>query len=385
LIFRAPDKPSLNPTTEMIFFCSACARPPIDPLQHYRCPDCFQALDCALESPATFPKDKIVQRAPTPWRYREALPDFVSALALGEVQTPLVPFEIDGHHLLLKCDHTQPTGSYKDRGSALLMAYLHRAGITTAAEDSSGNAGASLAAYAARAGIHLQVFCPASASKAKLAQIELYGAELVPVAGPRPRATESLLQYIEQSGTTYASHLWNPLFIFGIKTLAYEIAEQLNWRAPDAIICPVGAGSILLGLYAGFCDLLADGAVATMPQLVAVQARNVSPLYSAWSSQATEVRAAVNPAATRAEGIALPQPVRGQQLLAALHQSQGAVFAIDEKSIEEGVQALGRGGFCVEPTAAVVWKGAKEYWETSRQSGQTVVAVLSGHGLKALS
>lgn len=385
MIFKARAKPSPSSATEMRFFCSNCARSPIDPLRHYRCPDCFHALDVSRENPATFPRDKIAARAPTPWRYREAMPDFAADLSLGEVQTPLLPFAIDGRQVLLKCDHTQPTGSYKDRGSALLMAYLQKAGTTSAAEDSSGNAGASLAAYAARAGIHLQVFCPETASKAKLAQIELYGAELVAVAGARPRATEALLKHVEKNGVTYASHLWNPLFIFGLRTLAYEIAEQLNWRAPDAVLCPVGAGSILLGLYAGFCDLLAAGVVDAMPRLVAVQALNVSPLYSAWSSGATEVDVALNPTPTRAEGIALPQPVRGHQLLAALRQSHGAVIAVDEASIGEGIRALGRGGLCVEPTAAVVWKGVKDYWNTCGQSDQTVVAVLSGHGLKSLS
>jgi threonine synthase len=369
----------------MRFFCSNCAQKDVDPLRHFRCPSCAAALDCALETPAAFPKEKIAARAPTPWRYREALPDFAEDLALGEVQTPLVPFSIDGNQLLLKCDYAQPTGSYKDRGAALLMAFLHRSGIETAVEDSSGNAGAALAAYAARAGIRLQVFCPEAASRAKLAQIERYGAQLISVAGARPRATEALLERVEQTGITYASHLWNPLFVFGVKTLAYEIAEQLDWSAPDAILCPVGAGSILLGLYAGFCDLVVAGAIETMPQLIAVQAQNVSPLYSAWHTGARQVHAAERPRPTIAEGIALPQPVRGRQLLTALRQSQGSVFAIDEAAIEEGVRAFGRGGFCIEPTSAVVWQGAKDYWRNSGRTGQKVVAILSGHGLKSLS
>lgn len=369
----------------MFFFCSNCAEKDIDPLRHYRCPSCSAALDCALEAPATFPKRKIAARAPTPWRYREALPSYADDLSLGEVQTPLVPFAIGEDQLLLKCDYAQPSGSYKDRGAALLMAYLHKAGVETAAEDSSGNAGAALAAYAARAGIRLQVFCPETASRAKLAQIERYGAELITIAGARPRATEALLERVQQTGLVYASHLWNPLFVFGVKTLAYEIAEQLDWSAPDAILCPVGAGSILLGLYAGFCDLIAAGAVATMPQLVAVQAHNVSPLYSAWSAQADEVAAARDPQPTIAEGIALPQPVRGRQLVRALRQSRGAVFAVKEQEIEEGVRAFGRGGFCVEPTSAVVWQGAKDYWRNNGHSGQKIVAILSGHGLKSPS
>ena len=168
----------------MRFFCPTCSTPAIDPLEHYRCPSCSGPFECEPAA-ATFPRERIAERPPTPWRYAEALPEWAGELTLGEVMSPLVPFTLDDRRVLLKCDYAQPTGSYKDRGAALMMNFLQRHGVRRAVEDSSGNAGASIAAYAARAGIELKVFCPSSASPAKLAQISRYGAELAPIDGPQ--------------------------------------------------------------------------------------------------------------------------------------------------------------------------------------------------------
>ena len=369
----------------MRFFCPTCSTPAIDPLEHYRCPSCSGPFECEPAA-ATFPRERIAERPPTPWRYAEALPEWAGELTLGEVMSPLVPFTLDDRRVLLKCDYAQPTGSYKDRGAALMMNFLQRHGVRRAVEDSSGNAGASIAAYAARAGIELKVFCPSSASPAKLAQISRYGAELAPIDGPRPQATRALLEYIQANDALYASHLWNPLFIYGVQTLAFEIAEQLEWQAPDIVFCPVGAGSILLGLHAGFSRLLAAGSIERMPRLVAVQAAHVAPLHAAWQAKTDEVAACPAHQPTRAEGIALPKPVRGRALLHALRKTDGSVVTVEESDIEEGLHQFGRGGICVEPTSAVVWQGMRSYCRhNSVPADAALVAVLSGHGLKGLS
>lgn len=318
------------------------------------------------------------------WRYAEALPQFAAPVSLGECLTPLVPCRIGATDVLLKWEPALPTGSYKDRGSAMLVSYLHSLGVQEAVEDSSGNAGASLAAYAARAGIRLKVFCPASASPGKLLQIRLYGAGLVQVEGPRPRATEALAEYQTRTGATYASHLWHPLFVEGVKTMAFEIAEQLGWSAPGIVLCPVGAGSILLGLHKGFTELLAAGVITRLPQLVAVQAQHVAPLCAAFSQGDTEVARATAPLPTLAEGIALPAPVRGKALLQAVRESGGSVVAVSEEEIASGVRHFGKAGFCVEPTSAVVWAAVERLDREGRLTAEgPVVAVLSGHGLKA--
>lgn len=366
----------------MEFRCPSCQTLATE--SAHRCATCSSAFEYISPHAPSFPREAIATRSPDMWRYAEALPDFDHRVSLGEPMTPLVSFDQDGFQAFAKCEYLMPTGSYKDRGAALLASYLKATGVIEAIEDSSGNAGAALAAYAARAGIQLKVFCPASASPGKLAQIRLYGAELVPVEGPRPRATKALLAYAQQHHIPYASHLWHPLFIEGVKTLAYELTEQGGWQAPAAILCPVGAGSILLGLYRGFRDLLAAGAIETMPRLVAVQAANVCPLHQAFHAGADTVTPLQNPQVTRAEGIALPRPVRDTEALAAIRESGGTVLAVAETEIDAGIAELGRRGFCVEPTSAVVWQGLQQYRRaTDLAVDARIVVVLSGHGLKA--
>jgi threonine synthase len=345
--------------------------------------DCGGALDLRLP-PARLSPNLVQQRPPDLWRYREALPPLAIQVSLGESMTPLVSFEHRGRKILLKCDYLLPTGSYKDRGAAILISRLQSMGVQRVVEDSSGNAAASLAAYAARAGIDIEVFCPASASPGKLAQIKLYGARLRLIEGPRQCATEALKRHVAATGDFYASHLWNPYFLEGVKTVAFEIAEQNGWQAPGVIICPVGAGSILLGLYKGFTELQQTGVIGRLPRLFAAQAANICPVYHAYERHDTDVPAMEGARPTLAEGIALPCPVRGVELLQALRVTNGGVAAVSEEEILEGLVVLGRRGICVEPTSAVVVK-ALEHLEDAGviDAGEQVVLVLSGFGLKA--
>ena len=347
----------------------------------YCCPKCRDKLIYRGTKPR-FPEPAIRQRSPDMWRYAEALPHFDQPVSLGEGFTPLVPLTVDGIETLAKCEFCLPSGSYKDRGSATLMSYLRSIGAAEAVEDSSGNAGASLAAYAARAGVPLKIFCPADAPSGKLLQIRLAGADLVKVPGLRPRATEVLLEYIDQHSAVYASHLWHPMFVEGIKTLAFELAEQLSWRAPAAVVFPVGTGSILLGLYRGFMELMEAEVIPSLPVLVAVQAEKNCALHNAFVNDAEEISEIPPPQPSLADGLAASPGVHGPELLQAVRASQGTVVTVTEPEIAEGVRALGRLGFCVEPTTAVVWNGTRHARELLAGEG-AVVVVLSGNGLKA--
>lgn len=368
--------------TDLRFRCSACGRTSPTTEAVWRCA-CGGALDLEQPTPSLSP-EAVAGRLPDLWRYAEALPPLAHRVSLGEPVTPLIPFEHRGRTLGLKCDYLLPTGSYKDRGSAVLMSHLADLGVRRAVEDSSGNAGASLAAYAARAGIEMLVFCPASASPGKLAQIKLYGATLRLVEGPRARTTEALERHVAETGDFYASHLWHPYFVEGVKTLAYEIAEQDGWRAPDAVVCPVGAGSILLGLFLGFSELAAAKLIRKMPRLFAAQAASVSPVYRAFHDGAADVAPVAAPRPTLAEGITLPRPVRGRQVLDALRTTDGGVAAVSEAEIRDGLRALGRAGVCVEPTSAVVLPALDHLADAGRiRPEERVVLVLSGFGLKA--
>jgi threonine synthase len=365
--------------------CTACDATHPGDARLWRC-GCGGALDVVVPGARLDPA-RLAGAPPDLWRYADALPPLRTRVSLGERATPLLPWRLDegAATVWLKCDYLMPTGSYKDRGAAVLVSHLRDLGVQRATEDSSGNAAAALAAYAAAAGIELTVFCPASASPGKLAQVRLYGAELRRVDGPRRRTTEALLAHLASTPELfYASHLWHPYFLEGMKTLAFELAEQRGWRAPDAVLCPVGAGSILLGLHRGFGELRAAGVLDRLPRLFAVQAAAVAPVARAWAAGLDDVPPVEAAGPTLAEGIALPAPVRGRQVLAALRESRGGVVAVGEDEIRDGVLALGRRGVCVEPTSAVVVGGLRRLRAAGALGpAEEPVLVLSGFGLKA--
>ena len=368
----------------MSLYCPNCKIYDLKFTSHYRCVNCKEAYEYEVPE-AHFPIKKIESRALNPWRYREAIPFDTDSVSLGEIQTPLVKCKISGNDILLKCEHYLPTGSYKDRGSVTLIAGLKSNNIQEIVEDSSGNAGASLAAYAARAAISLKVFCPSSASEQKKIQIKRYGAELVTIDGPRIKSTEALLNHVTKTDAFYASHLWNPLFLLGVQTMAYELVEQLGWRAPKAVLCPVGSGSILIGLFDGFLQLFRSGIIDRIPKLIAIQAANVSPIFDAWKNKSNRINRTYNCKPTIAEGIALPCPIRDRRILIALRKSQGMVIRVSEKDIINGMLALGKEGFYIEPTSAVIWRGIIEYNAKENDIGRNepIVAIVSGNGLKS--
>ena len=363
------------------YSCHACNRTyPIDTLR-YQC-DCGGVLNLKREK-KPFPLEEISGRSSTLWRYREAIPvdDDTSIVSIGEGMTPLVPFDYAGCGHYLKLDFVAPTGSYKDRGASALLSKLVELGVREVVEDSSGNAGAAVAAYSARAGIGCTIYCPASTSKGKLAQIGAYGARLKLIEGNRATTTEAVLEAAET--TYYASHNWNPFFLEGTKTVAYEIAEQLGWRAPDHMICPIGFGSVYLGLYIGFGELYAGGIVEKMPRLLGVQSAACAPIYTAYSENG-RVKCAPQRYETLAEGIAAEYPIRGEMILEARRETDGAFTVVSEGEVKAGIKVLAARGIYVEPTSAVVVKAFDKFLEEGVIGrGDTVVSILTGSGLKA--
>ncbi len=196
-------------------------------------------------------RDDVDTRTRSLWRYRAALPvEIKDPISLGTGCTPLVQQAWGELRPLFKLEWFNPTGSFKDRGSAVMLSFLRQIGVSAILEDSSGNGGSSMAGLGAAGGMRVKILAPASTSPAKIAQVRAYGAEVQLVEGPRE---ESEAEAIRQSSQTfYASHNWQPFFLEGTKSLAYEIWEDLGFRAPDNVIVPVGAGSSLLGCAFGF-------------------------------------------------------------------------------------------------------------------------------------
>lgn len=248
----------------------------------WRC-KCGGLLDIEFE--ARFLLNRIKGREPTMWRYREAIPISrdQSIVSFLEGFTPLLKIDLDDQTVLVKEDHLSPTGSFKDRGASVLISKARELKVKRVVEDSSGNAGCSIAAYCAKAGIDCEVFVPANAAPSKLVQIRFYGAKLIRVPGSREDAVSAALRAAEKS--YYASHSWNPFFLHGTKTFAFEVSEQLGWQIPDSIILPVGNGTLLLGAYIGFSELLKAGIIHEIPKIIGVQSSNCAPLYEAFKKR----------------------------------------------------------------------------------------------------
>jgi threonine synthase len=221
-----------------------------------------------------------------------------------------------------------PTGSFKDRGSSVMLSVLRQMGVDAVLEDSSGNGGASIAGYGAAGNLRVKILAPADTSPAKIAQARAYGAEVQLVAGARE---ESEAEAIRQSDRIiYASHNWQPLFLEGTKSFAYELWEDFGFKAPDNIIAPVGAGSSLLGFAFGFRELKAAGQIPRLPRLFAAQPLNCSPIDASFTAGVDT--AVPRPALkTIAEGTAIRRPLRLREIIAALHESDGGTIALKPK------------------------------------------------------
>lgn len=357
--------------------CTECGRPYPDEGVPYICPECGGVFD--FDGPPDFSPDAIDMSMPGYWRYRAAfsLTSDAPVVTLGEGNTPFLWVERAGLQIGLKLESLNPTGSYKDRGSAVLVSQLLGRGVREAVEDSSGNAGASFAAYAARSGMRSRIFVPESASGPKCRQIELYGAELIRVPGPRSEAARAVLAEV-QRGAVYASHAYLPFGLAGIATIAYEVWEQLGRQAPDCLVAPVGHGGLLLGIRRGFAALHKAGWIAHEPFYVGVQAAACDPVVRA-SQRGLAAMKEAGEGTTLAEGVRVTRPVRARALIQEIQPEQGAFLSIPEEEIEPAYFDLGRRGISVEPTSALVWAALDHL----KQPVQTpVVAVLTGFGLK---
>ena len=316
------------------------------------------------------------------WRYAKALPVAVEdAVSLGEGWTPLVAGEWDAAPVRYKLEFTMPTGSFKDRGTTVMVSYLRGRGIERVLEDSSGNAGASLSAYAAAAGMACRILVPETASYPKIAQIAACGADVVTIKGSRQDVAEAALR--QSAEIFYASHNWQPFFVEGVKTLAYELWEQLGFRAPDNLVVPLGYGSNVLGAERGFDELARNGEIERGPRLFGVQAAACAPLDAAFRA-GTESLVPSPVTATIAEGIATARPTRAAEVLRAVRASGGAVVAVEEAQIVDALRSLARRGLYVEPTSAVAAAGLTRLLTSGAiRPGETTVLVLTGSGLKA--
>ena len=360
--------------------CSVCDReyPREGP---WRC-SCGAPLDYATQAlPDSRPEQ--FSRASGVWDFADFLP-MGERVGLGEGWTPLV--DAPGWDATFKLEYLHPTGSFKDRGAATVVAEALEVGADRVLEDSSGNAGLAIATYAARAGVDAEIYVPADAKAGKLRAIERTGADVVRVEGSRGDVTGACIDAVEAGGGYYASHAWNPAFLAGTSTAALELAAQRDWSVPDAVVTPLGHGTLFLGMYRGFRALEAAGWTDAVPRLLGAQATGAAPIADSVGGGTRGESAAVGGDARpneAADGIQIRDPVRGDQIRAAVEATDGDAVAVGPAATEREHDRLARAGFHVEPTCATATAALAEYRDRGVvEPDDDVVVALTGSGLK---
>ncbi len=289
-------------------------------------------------------------------------------ITLGEGDTPIVNLFGFGGNVYFKLEYLNPTGSFKDRGSAMALSQAQKLGIGCIVEDSSGNAGISVAAYAAAAGMWATIVVPQGCAPGKRQLIEALGAEIVEAedrtaAGNRARE-------LETRGCAYIGHQWNPWFIKGMEKIASEIRAQLK-GIPDAIITPVSSGTLLLGLYNGFKKY------KKIPKLYAVQASGYSPLYEALHEKNGDKPSKL------ADALQVSNPPRLEQMKEAVLKSGGDALVVSDEEIVMALSKLLKAGAIVEPSSATALAGYMQLVNSDKiKDKEKIVIVLTGSGLK---
>ncbi|MGE9696383.1 threonine synthase [Streptomyces sp. CH6] len=365
-----PDTPPLTGLPDRLCPRDGTRVPLADPA--WCCPACAGPLDLDFHPRPAPPAGP----AASLWRYADILPPAAPGISLGEGGSPLVPLT---ERVSAKLDFLMPTLSFKDRGAVLLVGLARRLGVREVLADSSGNAGTSVAAYCARAGLRCTVYVPESTSSKKTEQIAAHGARVVRVPGDREATARAARTAADEPGVFYASHVFHPYFTQGTKTYTHELWEQLGGRLPEALVVPVGNGTLLLGAHLAIEELYGAGLIPRRPALHAVQAEAVSPLARAWREGLDDLYEEDIPAApSLAEGIAIPRPPRARQILAAVRATGGAFHTVPESAIGPAQADLARRGLYVEATGVACWAAVRE----GAVGDAEAVVPLCGAGLK---
>ena len=383
-LVRAGSRRYNCPMSHTYLTCNRCDSRDAQP-EALWCEGCRGPLDVAYHSPPRGLEAR--DGLPGVWRWWDRMPlhEEGNLISLGEGGTPCLHLKTSGgrlglRHLYAKVEYANPTGSFKDRGTAVMLSMVRELGFSEAVDDSSGNAGASLGAYAARGAIRAAVFVPAAASPFKMSQIGFYGAELRPVEGPREGVTSAAREYVAERRAFYASHNWSPYFIEGMKSFAYEAVREVP-AAIDHVVVPVGNGSLVVGPARGFAELVREGAVPRMPRFHAIQSRSCMPVVAEWQGRPW-TSDLLRP--TVAGGIAVSTPPRGAQTVETLRSTGGTAVAVEEESIVRWQSAMARDeGLFMEPTSAAAFAGLESLVSEGTVGPDDVVLVpVTGFGLK---
>jgi threonine synthase len=356
------------------------------------CPACGGNLDARYDYTAigkTFSTDRLKENPdPQLWRYAPFLPTALDAspISLPVGMTPFFKARRLAEHLGLsdlriKNDSLNPSGSFKDRASLIVLAHCVEHGISRVSAASTGNAGASMACLAAAAGMSAVIFVPASAPRAKIAQLMIYGARVFLVRGDYSQAFALCEAVSARLGWFNRNTGSNPYTREGKKTVSFEIWEQMGFKCPTAVVVSVGDGNIISGIHKGFYDLCQAGLIETVPRIIGVQSENSAAIAAAYHGDGVIRRIE---ATTVADSISAAFPSDGEAALAAVRQSGGTFVTVSDDKILESVRILSETeGVFAEPSGAAGVTGLEELLSRGLlKASETVALVVTGSGLK---
>ncbi|MGD1822415.1 MAG: threonine synthase [Pleomorphochaeta sp.] len=331
-------------------------------------------------TPPKFEIDKIDNTQWNIFRYRPFLAlidDSYKDITLGEGLSPIINFD---DNLMLKMDYFMPTLSYKDRGAAVLISHCKAIGVKSVVQDSSGNAGNSVAAYCAKANIKCEIFVPENTSPKKIAMIKAHGAKVNVVKGSRDHCADVCRSKVESDNVYYANHVYNPFFYEGTKTYIYEVYEQLR-RIPENIFIPVGNGTLFLGVMKGLEELKNSGVINEMPKIFAIQSEYCAPLLTSFKKHKI-IASIVDIKTTLAEGIAIGKPMRDKEILDYCYKYNVEFIYALEKDILNARSTLAKKGIYCEHTTAANYAAYENYIKNNGVLKDCLIT-MCGAGLKS--
>lgn len=376
-------------------YCSSCNKK-FEPRRLHNLCDCGKPLLVAYDlskAASSLSRESLEGRVCSLWRYREVLPveSESNLITLGEGMTPLAHAKRLGMalgmpNLYIKDEALNPTGSFKARGMAVAVSMAKELGATKLAVPSAGNAASALAAYAAKAGLQSFIFMPKDAPRANIIECRQMGSEVTLIDGLITDCGRIVAERKEAEGWFDVSTLKEPYRVEGKKTMGYELAEQLNWTLPDAILYPTGGGTGLIGMWKAFDEMKQMGWIGSKrPRMVSVQAEGCAPIVRAFAAGATS-GAEITNAATVAAGLRVPKAVGDFIMLRILRESGGAGVAISDDDLLSAVREIGSAeGIFAAPEGAACLPALKKLLGQGYLDKQdTVVLFNTGSALKYL-
>ncbi len=356
---------------------------------NYRCEKCGGLLEVSFQLSGR--KIPWKNRGLSVWKYRELLPvdddRFITTLSEGGTglhHCPRLGREIGLTRLFVKNEGENPTGSFKDRGMTVALSKARELGKRKVVCASTGNTAASLAAYSARAGLKCIVIVPeGKVAAGKMLQVMIHGASIFQVSGDFDEAMRAVVTLTERRKGFYLMNSLNPFRLEGQKTLAFEVCDQLDGRAPDALVLPVGNGGNISAIWKGFTEFRTLGITKTRPRMIGIQAENAAPIAKAVKRKQNKIQPVTNPR-TIASAIRIGSPVNWTKVLPAINESRGTAETVSDKEILRAQRDLAsKEGIFVEPASAASIAGLRKSREAGRiDRSDLVVCVTTGHGLK---